>query len=66
MTPILTAEFNNITIIFNIAIQKMAFTTNFYILDLEIDSVIISLTIILYGKRFVYLIKYILFIFSSI
>ncbi|KAJ5889046.1 hypothetical protein N7495_009087 [Penicillium taxi] len=66
MTPILAAGFNSVSKTYDVSVQRVAFTTGFYMLGLGLGSVVMSPTAILFGKRPVYLLGAILFVISGI
>ncbi|TQS35056.1 hypothetical protein Golomagni_04534 [Golovinomyces magnicellulatus] len=66
MTPLLAAGFSNVATNFHISVAQVSLTTGLYMLGLGLGSVITSPTAILFGKRPLYIIGAILFVFSSI
>ncbi|KAH0538816.1 hypothetical protein FGG08_004592 [Glutinoglossum americanum] len=66
MTPILAAGFKNVAKTYHVTIPQVALTTGLYMMGLGVGSVVSSPTAILYGKRPVYLIGTLAFLFSAV
>jgi MFS family permease len=66
MAPLLAAGFNDVAQTYDVAVEKVALTTGFYMLGLGVGGVGMVPTAIKYGKRPVYLITCIMMIGTSI
>jgi MFS family permease len=66
MAPLLAAGFNDVAQTYDVAVEKVALTTGFYMLGLGLGGVAMVPTAIKFGKRPVYLITAVMMIGTSI
>jgi hypothetical protein len=66
MTPLLAAGFTNIAEDYAVDVASVSLTTGLYMMGMGIGCVIVSPTAILFGKRPLYLLSAVLFLFTAV